>query len=53
MVDASGVDYCDGAGATLLEGQVWRLYGDFRDPDSPSAVIDIELFLLEARATRQ
>lgn len=36
----------------LLEGQVWRLYGDFRDPGSPRAVIDVELALLDARSPR-
>lgn len=36
----------------LLEGQVWRLYGDFRDPAAPRAVIDIELALLDARSPR-
>ncbi len=36
----------------LLEGQVWRLYGDFRDPAAPMAVIDIELALLDAHSPR-
>lgn len=36
----------------LLEGQVWRLYGDFRDPAAPRAVLDLELALIDARDPR-
>ena len=35
----------------LIEGNITELYGDFRDKSSPIAVMEIRLFMLEAKKT--
>ena len=47
MLDAAGQERAD----WLLEGQVTEIYADLRDRDDPSAVIQLEITLLDARST--
>ena len=47
MLDAAGQERAD----WLLEGQVTAFYADLRDRDAPSAVIQLEITLLDARST--
>ncbi len=36
----------------LLEGVVTALYGDYRNPSAPAAVLELQVFVLAERATR-
>ena len=47
VLDAAGQERAD----WLLEGQVTAFYADLRERDDPSAVIQLEITLLDARST--